>query len=92
MINQNILLLNPHLLYLRQPYLVWLVRLNVETRNGNTVELLAMIDIENNNSHIDISLVRIDCLQILWQPIFVEQMDGTKLRYDQRTRDTSIKK
>lgn len=89
MINQNILLLNPHRLYLRQPYLVLLVILNL--KNCNTVELLAMIDTEISRSHIDISLVPIDCLQILSQPIFTEQMDETKLRYDKCTRDTQIK-
>lgn len=49
-----------------------------------------MIDSRSSKSHIDINLVPTDCLQTLSQPIFAEQMDGIRLKYDRCVRDAQI--
>lgn len=50
-----------------------------------------MINTGSGKSHIDINLVQVDSLQILLQPIFAEQMDGTLLKYDKCARDAQIR-
>lgn len=70
-------------------HLTWYIS-KIKFRNDNTIELLVMIDLGNSKSYIDINLVATDCLQILPQPIFAEQIDGTGLKYDKCIRDLQI--
>ena len=54
------------------------------------IELLVKIDTWSSKSHIDINLAPTNCLQMLSQPIFTKQMDGTRLRYGNYIRNARI--
>lgn len=49
-----------------------------------------MIDTRSSKPHIDINLVSTDYLQALSQPIFTEQMNRAKLRYDKCIKDAQM--